>query len=101
MDITDQQKGTISVDVRKYLAIDLTANNAHCYPDKDPPPDFGWGVCKHGSGLQEFGDGYMVERIARARAAALNAGRSATTIPTRIRKAEAQSIFDATGQTRC
>ena len=66
--------------VGTYIAVDLTENNAHCYPDHDPPPDFGWGVCKHGHGLQEFGDGYMVERIAKQRAKALNAGKQATDI---------------------
>jgi hypothetical protein len=43
--------------------------------------DFGWGVCRHGFGLQSFGDGYMTQRVAEARAKALNEGRSATDIP--------------------
>lgn len=73
----------VPIPVGTFLAIDLTANNAHCYPDKDPPPDFGWGVCKHGSGLQEFGDGYMIEAVARERARALNEGKQATDIPNR------------------
>ncbi len=65
----------------EFIAVDLTENNAHCYPDKDPPPDFGWGVCRQGYGLQEFGDGYMVERVARERARVLNEGHPATDIP--------------------
>jgi hypothetical protein len=34
----------------------------------------GWGVCRQGHGLQQFGDGYMPKHIAEARAAVLNAG---------------------------
>jgi hypothetical protein len=64
----------------EYVVVDLTANNAHCYPDRETPPDFGYGVCRQGHGLQEFGDGYMTEGVATARAAALNAGESATDI---------------------
>jgi hypothetical protein len=71
----------VPIPAGTFIAIDLTANNAHCYPDHDTPPDFGWGVCKHGRGLQEFGDGYMVESVARARAQALNEGKQATDIP--------------------
>lgn len=63
----------------KYLVIDLTANNAHSYPDRNPPPDFGWGVCRQGYGLQEFGDGYMTKVIAEARAAVLNEGKQPAT----------------------
>lgn len=66
-----------------FVAVDLTANNAHCYPDTNPPPDFGWGVCRHGHGLQQFGDGYMTRDIAEQRAAALNAGLPATQIENR------------------
>lgn len=58
----------------EYIVVDLTANNAHCYPDAKTPPDFGFGVCRQNHGLQEFGDGYMNEKVATARAAALNAG---------------------------
>lgn len=52
--------------IGEYVAVNLTENNAHCYPDRTPP-DFGWGVCKHGSGLQHFGDGYMTEQVATKR----------------------------------
>jgi hypothetical protein len=64
----------------KYLPIDLTANNNPRNPEH-VAHDFGWGVCRQGYGLQDFGDGYMCERVARARAEALNTGCSATTIP--------------------
>lgn len=72
-----------------YIAIDLTENNrcqieqAHeLHPDR-PRPDFGWGVCRHGFGLQSFGDGYMTETVATARAHALNTGGMATDAPNR------------------
>jgi hypothetical protein len=71
----------------RYLVIDLTENNrasidAFCerFPDR-PRPDYGFGVCRHGFGLQSFGDGYMTEEVAEARAIALNAGRPATDVP--------------------
>jgi hypothetical protein len=69
----------------RYAPIDLDENNAHQlrqarerFPDH---PGFGWGVCRHGFGLQDFGDGYMSEEIATARAKALNEGRPATDVP--------------------
>lgn len=61
----------------EYIAVDLTANNAHMY---DEPIDLGWGVCRHGHGLLAFGDGYMNEAIARARADALNRGEVGTSV---------------------
>ena len=70
----------------EYVALDLTENNrasidAWCERNPgEPRPDFGWGVCRHGFGLQDFGDGYMPEHIAKARAIALNAGRPASVI---------------------
>jgi hypothetical protein len=71
----------------RYLAIDLTANNrasvdAYCerYPDR-PRPDLGWGVCRHGFGLQSLGDGWMCQEVAEARAIALNHGHPATDVP--------------------
>jgi hypothetical protein len=60
----------------KYLPIDLTANNPPRNPDQ-VATDFGWGVCRQGYGLQEFGDGYMTEKVARTRAEALNEGKVA------------------------
>lgn len=56
----------------RYFAIDLTANNALCFPGR--VVDLGWGVCRQGFGLQHFGDGYMTEAVANARADALNHG---------------------------
>jgi hypothetical protein len=70
-----------SIPIGTYIVIDLTANNAGCYPDRETPPDFGYGVCRHGHGLQEFGDGYMSKDVATARAEILNAGGRATDIP--------------------
>jgi len=67
------------LEIGDYVAIDLDENNAHLYPDQRT--EFGWGVCRHGHGLQAFGDGYMTERVARARADVLNAGRPATEVP--------------------
>lgn len=71
----------------RYAAIDLTLNNKISIdewckrnPDK-PRPDFGWGVVRHGFGLQSFGDGYMTQEVATARAKALNQGKMATDIP--------------------
>lgn len=64
-----------------YVAIDLTANNAHIYPNSTP--DFGWGVCRQGHGLMQFGDGYMVKEIAELRAVALNSGLPATVVENR------------------
>jgi hypothetical protein len=61
----------------EYVAVDLTANNAHMYEEGNAP-DFGWGVCRQGHGLQAFGDGYMPKHLAEARAAVLNAGLPAT-----------------------
>lgn len=65
----------------RYLVIDLDANNRaqvdeirERFPDH---PGFGWGVCRQGFGLQSFGDGYMSERVATARAKALNSGQPA------------------------
>ena len=69
--------------IGRYVVVNLTENNAHCYPDRETPPDFGYGVCRHGHGLQAFGDGYMTEAVATARAEALNAGLPATVVPNR------------------
>jgi hypothetical protein len=70
----------VPIPAGTFIAIDLTANNPP-RNDDHVARDFGWGVCKHGHGLQEFGDGYMTEKVARARAEALNAGCPATIIP--------------------
>lgn len=70
----------------RYIPIDLDANNRASIeawlernPGKEHVP-FGWGVCRHGFGLQQFGDGYMSEEVATARAIALNRGQLATDI---------------------
>lgn len=63
----------------EYVAVDLTATNAHIYRGR--VVDLGWGVCRQGHGLQAFGDGHMTEQVARDRAAALNAGSVGTTVP--------------------
>lgn len=70
----------------RYRPIDLDENNRATIeawkarnPDR-PAPALGWGVCRHGFGLQDFGDGYMSREVAEARAIALNAGRAATDV---------------------
>jgi hypothetical protein len=83
----------------RYLPIDLTANNRASIEfsaerrgitvealleqvgrERGTPPDFGWGVCRQGFGLQDFGDGYMNEQVATERAKTLNRGHPATNI---------------------
>lgn len=69
----------------RYLALDLDENNRHsrgAYRERTgrEPESFGWGVCRHGFGLQSFGDGFMSQEIAEARAKVLNEGRPATEI---------------------
>lgn len=71
-----------------YIAIDLDANNQHSRDEwaarnGRQPDSFGWGVCRHGYGLQSFGDGFMSERVARSRANLLNAGLPASGMPNR------------------
>lgn len=70
----------------RWLVIDLDRNNQTArdqyherFPDR-PQPSFGFGVCRHGFGLENFGDGYMDERVATARALALNRGGMATDV---------------------
>ena len=74
----------------RYLALDLTANNRHSIDafaylrailTRLPRPDLGWGVCRHGFGLQDFRDGHMSREVAEDRAIALNHGRPATDVP--------------------
>jgi len=60
-------------EVGEYIAVDLTENNRPLNPD-EPARDLGWGVVRHGHGLQAFGDGYMTRTVAERRAAHLNAG---------------------------
>lgn len=67
--LVDMADGPSVVDADDYIAIDLGGLR-----------ELGWGVFRHGHGLQAFGDGYMTEPIARARAAVLNAGLPATTV---------------------
>lgn len=62
----------------RYLVIDLTANNrtsidAWCdrNPDK-PRPDFGYGVCRQGFGLQRAPKPYLTKDEAEEWAKALN-----------------------------
>lgn len=62
----------------RYLALDLTANNVHSIdawcarnPGK-PRPDFGWGVCRHGFGLQDH-KGILTQAAAEEWATKLNA----------------------------
>lgn len=70
----------------RYIVVDLDENNRYsraAYHERFPErelPSFGFGVCRHGFGLQELGDGYMDEKTAEARAKALNAGQPATSI---------------------
>ena len=69
-----------------FIAVDLDANNDHArkrWAERHgrEPSSFGWGVCRHGHGLQHFGDGFMSERVARARATVLSEGRPATDVP--------------------
>lgn len=51
----------------EYIAVE-------CHGGIDPDSDLGWTVCRHGYGVQAFGDGYMSHRVAAIRAGLLNAG---------------------------
>lgn len=64
-------------DYGRYFPIDLDANNRHSvdaycarHPER-PRPVFGWGVCRHGFGLQHH-DGVLSETEADSWAVALN-----------------------------
>lgn len=75
----------IGLKTGDYIAIDLDENNRYAraqYEKRNgqPAPSFGWGVCRHGYGLQSFGDEPMTERVARIRAGLLNAGLPVTGI---------------------
>lgn len=60
----------------RYIVIDLTANNRpscdawHERNPDEPYPDLGFGVCRHGFGLQNLG--WLTEEEAIAQAARLN-----------------------------
>jgi hypothetical protein len=66
----------------EYIAIDLDENNRHTreawaerHPGQPQRP-FGWGVCRHGHGLQDHGQdrgAVLTEAQARAWADELNA----------------------------
>lgn len=71
----------------RYISVDLDENNRHSvdaycarFPDR-PRPDLGWGVCRHGFGLQSFGDGWMSREVAELRAKTMNAGHPGTDVP--------------------
>ncbi len=69
----------------RYLALDLDENNRASREAWEKrtglqAQSFGWGVCRHGFGLQAFGDGWMSREVAEARAVALNHGRQATDV---------------------
>lgn len=60
----------------EYIAIDLDENNRHTREEwarrhpGETPRSFGWGVCRHGYGLQNLP--VMTEAEARAKALELN-----------------------------
>lgn len=62
----------------RYIVIDLDENNRIAvegfmerHPDAERP-HLGFGVCRHGFGLQDFGPGVMEEAMANTLAKALN-----------------------------
>jgi hypothetical protein len=64
--VSSERGGVIVVATPQpeYVAIDLDANN------RQPAGTFGWGVCRHGHGLQDLPS--LSERQARSLAAKLN-----------------------------
>ena len=67
---------TRKVEIGEYIAIDLDENNRYAleerrkrFPDHEFPP-LGWGVCRHGHGLQDLPA--LSETQARNLAAKLN-----------------------------